>query len=60
MSPVRIIIYNAILRRNIMEKQSGFGGISALGWAVIAILFMGAGALIFWLVVVMLFGRSIG
>ena len=43
-----------------MEKQTGFGGISNLAWVVIALLIMGAGALVFWLVVVLFFGRSIG
>ena len=43
------------VRRNIMEKQNVSKGISPLAWVIIAILVLGAGTLIFWLIIMMLF-----
>ena len=43
------------VRRNIMEKQTGSKEISPLTWVIIGIVVLGAGTLIFWLIIMMFF-----
>ncbi len=46
------------VRRQTMEEQIGSKKTSTLTWVVVGILTAGAGALIFWLVFMMLFRKG--
>jgi len=49
------------VRRDLMEKQTGFLGISSAAWVVIGILaLMGGGAIVIWALLALAFGVSIG
>jgi hypothetical protein len=54
------LMSQAIERKELMEKQTGFLGISSAAWVVIGILALGAGALVICALVLMAFGIDVG
>lgn len=54
------LLSHTIERKELMDKQTGFLGISSSAWVVIGILALGAGALVICALVLMAFGIDVG